>query len=48
LHNSGFARFGRKLRNKNYFVLAEISNKIKNWEWLSPNLAKPQNVGRKF
>ena len=45
-HNSGFARFGWKFRNKNDFVLSEISNKIKNWEWLSPNLAKPQNVKR--
>ena len=42
--NSGFARFGLLAEFKVQCVLANISNKSKNWEWLSPNLAKPQNV----
>ena len=39
---------GFRLNQKTVLYLQTKVLKFKNWEWLSPNLAKPQNVGGNF
>ena len=39
---------GDRNKSKSRCVFKNGSEKSKNWEWLSPNLAKPQNVVKQF